>query len=1085
MQQGVKVCLLVISLIVIYSTGCLIFTRGFLLKRSVVNENSTCHADFSVQKDDHGDDGCWQHSRFKRAIIIVIDALKYEFMKYDPKLKSKSFFLNKLPFLNNVLNRKPKHSRLYRFIADPPTTTLQRIKGLTTGSLPTFVDAGANFASAEITEDNIIDQLITQDKKIKFLGDDTWMGLFPNRFSKAFPFPSFNVKDLHTVDNGILQHLMPEIRKRNWDIMIAHFLGVDHCGHRFGPNHPAMAEKLSQMDQMLSNVTREMKDDTVLFVLGDHGMTKTGDHGGDSDDELEAGLFVYSPSQLAATDYTPDVVNSVAQTDLVPTLALLLGVPIPFSNLGMVIKDLFTHCSWWKTSTSDIKQVYHSVKALRLNAHQINNYLKTYSTVSSDFPQDKWSRLQELLHHSETDLQSLLTSMVQEGETADILKRFRKLEDHYAQFMTDVREICQGIWAKFDVMSILIGILTMAVGLSINILILRCLTRDGSDSWTPVYVATTAGVVYLVYAIVQTIFLSDFVNPMMLFVLGGMLLLVLWILIKNSFCGATKVEGSQKSQNIEHSLNFDDIFGISICVLYFLVYFSNSFVVLEDSVTMFFSQTMIWMFGLKNIKYNMSIYLSQKSHKEIAARRSKSKLTINILSLVSHPVTLTLVFTLTCSVCLRLSVPFRACREEQWFCNNTIFMKPLANLAVDAVGYRNVRYFFSVAALSAFIISIRQWLKCYGNLNGYSPTVMCMRFAYPFAGVCCCLHWALQGLPVQVLDYLPWWQQVLLAQLVYVSLLLSILILVFKPLCVYKLPSARDPSIAIPYGGLDGPQIIPTVYKHLRDRLRAEADTDAKPPVVYGLGTVYSASLLQVVMVTGLLLSLLLGDGLAPSLLLALLTVYVFYEIYGASVFHHIETTDRHHLVPLSAIVTLGLLMSTFFFATGHQTTVPAIRFESAFTGFHGDFTYNVIPALLIALNTFASQVFFIVISPLLLFWPHLEGVVSQLMRHASKKDRVWRGDFVAYDDRTSFRKNIMRLVFGLLLFSAFKVLGAMAAAGLHRRHLMVWKIFAPRFVFEGAAMFVTFTAILLVYLFLVIVDRAVHKFAEGLNKEN
>lgn len=31
------------------------------------------------------------------------------------------------------------------------------------------------------------------------MGDDTWMQLFPHHFQKAFPYPSFNVKDLHTV----------------------------------------------------------------------------------------------------------------------------------------------------------------------------------------------------------------------------------------------------------------------------------------------------------------------------------------------------------------------------------------------------------------------------------------------------------------------------------------------------------------------------------------------------------------------------------------------------------------------------------------------------------------------------------------------------------------------------------------------------------------------------------------------------------------------------------------------------------------------------------------------------------------------
>lgn len=34
------------------------------------------------------------------------------------------------------------------------------------------------------------------------------------------------------------------------------------------------------------------------MVFGDHGMTKSGDHGGDSEDEVHAGLFVYSPTKL-------------------------------------------------------------------------------------------------------------------------------------------------------------------------------------------------------------------------------------------------------------------------------------------------------------------------------------------------------------------------------------------------------------------------------------------------------------------------------------------------------------------------------------------------------------------------------------------------------------------------------------------------------------------------------------------------------------------------------------------------------------------------------------------------------------------
>ena len=47
-----------------------------------------------------------------------------------------------------------------------------------------------------------------------------------------------------------------------------------------------------------SDLTSAIDDETILFVMGDHGMTISGDHGGDSKDEVMAGLFVYSKKRL-------------------------------------------------------------------------------------------------------------------------------------------------------------------------------------------------------------------------------------------------------------------------------------------------------------------------------------------------------------------------------------------------------------------------------------------------------------------------------------------------------------------------------------------------------------------------------------------------------------------------------------------------------------------------------------------------------------------------------------------------------------------------------------------------------------------
>ena len=83
------------------------------------------------------------------------------------------------------------------------------------------------------------------------MGDDTWLDLYPNYFKRTFAYPSFDVKDLDTVDNGVLDHLVPELNKSDWGVLIAHFLGVDHCGHRYGPSHPEMKRKLLQMDSVI------------------------------------------------------------------------------------------------------------------------------------------------------------------------------------------------------------------------------------------------------------------------------------------------------------------------------------------------------------------------------------------------------------------------------------------------------------------------------------------------------------------------------------------------------------------------------------------------------------------------------------------------------------------------------------------------------------------------------------------------------------------------------------------------------------------------------------------------------------------
>lgn len=128
--------------------------------------------------------------------------------------------------------------------------------------------------------------------------------------------------------------------------------------------------------------------------------------------------------------------------------------------------------------------------------------------------------------------------------------------------------------------------------------------------------------------------------------------------------------------------------------------------------------------------------------------------------------------------------------------------------------------------------------------------------------------------------------------------------------------------------------------------------------------------------------------------------------------------------VPWIGVVAHGILSSVFFYSTAHQATIPSIRFESAFTGFHGDFSTNVLPALLITLNTFAGPILFTLVFPLMLFWPYLEGPVCKWMMTSPQPEgrSHWRGDYQLFDNGIILRKKLFSCCCRVLLFSSLKV---------------------------------------------------------------
>ena len=168
------------------------------------------------------------------------------------------------------------------------------------------------------------------------------------------------MQDFTEVDNNVTRHVPDELLNHDWNAMIMHYLGLDHIGHKAGPKSPNMLPKQGEMDDIVRDIYNAIENedhlaDTLFVLCGDHGMNEGGNHGGSAPGETSPALVFMSPkldkvtrSMERKSPTAPkegsefEFYRLVEQSDVAPTLAGLLGVPVPKNNLGVFIEEFLT-----------------------------------------------------------------------------------------------------------------------------------------------------------------------------------------------------------------------------------------------------------------------------------------------------------------------------------------------------------------------------------------------------------------------------------------------------------------------------------------------------------------------------------------------------------------------------------------------------------------------------------------------------------------------------------------------------------------------------------------------------------------------
>ena len=63
------------------------------------------------------------------------------------------------------------------------------------------------------------------------------------------------------------RHIDEELERTDWDIMILHYLGLDHIGHLDGPRSLLIQPKLNEMDGIVQRVVNVLYQQVSVIVI--------------------------------------------------------------------------------------------------------------------------------------------------------------------------------------------------------------------------------------------------------------------------------------------------------------------------------------------------------------------------------------------------------------------------------------------------------------------------------------------------------------------------------------------------------------------------------------------------------------------------------------------------------------------------------------------------------------------------------------------------------------------------------------------------------------------------------------------------
>jgi hypothetical protein len=248
-----------------------------------------------------------------RVVLVVVDGLRVD-------------AFDKMEYMSSLRDR----AAFYVLSTGQPSLSLPSSAVIATGAWQDVTGVTTNWFEGTVRQDSLFSLARYGGLRAAIVGEEGWGKLFGGQAAETFTRKwkdAYNTFDEETLAKAL------EFVTESPALLLIHFVDTDMAGHDFGGASVRYRQAAAHIDSLIAGLHRKLEEDTTLIVTSDHGQIDKGGHGG------WEGVATHVPFLMCGKTVRPGSYGSAKQTDIAPTVAALLGLPMPPYSEGRILAE--------------------------------------------------------------------------------------------------------------------------------------------------------------------------------------------------------------------------------------------------------------------------------------------------------------------------------------------------------------------------------------------------------------------------------------------------------------------------------------------------------------------------------------------------------------------------------------------------------------------------------------------------------------------------------------------------------------------------------------------------------------------------